>query len=325
MGGRAADAIDGLASSLRHRLDAVAEARSLSAQARLSAVVVGAAPLGYLAFSAMVDPGAVTALVATGVGRVCLVVGLGLEALAGSLDPAHPEVGRVRATTMLPWVLGAAWGIAVAVPLARRAGAGPGRGARHLAGVGPAIATGAARAVVATRGAGGASTPTVWSSGSCAHSARIGASAVPTPRSPATCPSPSICSASRSARGARRTSRWRSRRSGRRHRWRSRSTTSCAVARSASTSNTRSKRSPAPGRACVRWPTRCSPPTGSGCRSGPVLARLAEEDRTALRRAAEAHARRIPVRLLFPLVFLVLPAFVLLTVVPGLAAGLGRL
>jgi tight adherence protein B len=83
MGGRAAAAIDGLASSLRHRLDAVAEARSLSAQARLSAVVVGAAPLGYLAFSAMVDPGAVTALVDTGVGRVCLVVGLGLEALAG--------------------------------------------------------------------------------------------------------------------------------------------------------------------------------------------------------------------------------------------------
>jgi tight adherence protein B len=83
MGGRAADAIDGLASSLRHRLDAVAEARSLSAQARMSAVVVGAAPLGYLAFSAMVDPAAVTTLIDTGVGRACLVVGLGLEALAG--------------------------------------------------------------------------------------------------------------------------------------------------------------------------------------------------------------------------------------------------
>ena len=40
---------------------------------------------------------------------------------------------------------------------------------------------------------------------------------------------------------------------------------------------------------------------------------------------AETHARRVPVRLLFPLVFLVLPAFVLLTVVPGLAAGLSRL
>ena len=83
MGGRAAGAIDGLATSLRHRLDAIAEARSLSAQARLSAVVVGAAPLGYLAFAALVDPGAVDLLVTTGVGRVCLVVGLGLEALAG--------------------------------------------------------------------------------------------------------------------------------------------------------------------------------------------------------------------------------------------------
>jgi tight adherence protein B len=82
MGGRAAEAIDGLAASLRHRLDAAAEAHSLSAQARLSAVVVGAAPLAYLAFSSLVDPRAVTVLVATSVGRVCLGVGLGLEALA---------------------------------------------------------------------------------------------------------------------------------------------------------------------------------------------------------------------------------------------------
>jgi hypothetical protein len=57
----------------------------------------------------------------------------------------------------------------------------------------------------------------------------------------------------------------------------------------------------------------------------PALGRLAAEERASLRRRAEAHARRIPVRLLFPLVFLVLPAFVLLTVVPGLAAGLARL
>jgi len=82
MGGRAADAIDGLASSLRHRLDAAAEARSLSTQARLSAVVVGAAPLGYLAFASLIDASAVDALVTTAVGRVCLVVGIGLEALA---------------------------------------------------------------------------------------------------------------------------------------------------------------------------------------------------------------------------------------------------
>jgi len=82
IGGRAADAIDGLASSLRHRLDAAADAHALSAQARLSAVVVGAAPVGYLAFSAMVDPASVTLLVDSGVGRVCLVLGLALEVLA---------------------------------------------------------------------------------------------------------------------------------------------------------------------------------------------------------------------------------------------------
>ena len=62
-----------------------------------------------------------------------------------------------------------------------------------------------------------------------------------------------------------------------------------------------------------------------GAPVGPALARLAAEERAALRRRSEAHARRVPVRLLFPLTFLVLPAFVLITVVPGLAAGLARL
>ena len=61
-----------------------------------------------------------------------------------------------------------------------------------------------------------------------------------------------------------------------------------------------------------------------GAPIGPALARLAAEERAALRRRAEADARRMPVRLLFPLVFLVLPAFGLLTVVPTLVSGLGR-
>jgi pilus assembly protein TadC len=62
-----------------------------------------------------------------------------------------------------------------------------------------------------------------------------------------------------------------------------------------------------------------------GAPVAPALNRLAAEERAALRRRADAHARRVPVRLLFPLVFLVLPAFVLLTLVPGLASGLARL
>ena len=62
-----------------------------------------------------------------------------------------------------------------------------------------------------------------------------------------------------------------------------------------------------------------------GAPVGPALARLAAEQRAELRRRAETHARRVPVRLLFPLVFVVLPAFGLLTVIPTLLAGLSRI
>jgi tight adherence protein C len=50
----------------------------------------------------------------------------------------------------------------------------------------------------------------------------------------------------------------------------------------------------------------------------PVLQKLAEDLRERRLRSAQADARRAPVRVLFPLVFCVLPAFVLLTVVPVL-------
>lgn len=59
-----------------------------------------------------------------------------------------------------------------------------------------------------------------------------------------------------------------------------------------------------------------------GAPVGDALTRLATEERATLRRRAEARARTVPVRLLFPLVFLVLPAFGLLSVVPVLLAGL---
>lgn len=52
---------------------------------------------------------------------------------------------------------------------------------------------------------------------------------------------------------------------------------------------------------------------------------IASEHRRDRRRAAEQRARQAPVRMLFPLVFLVLPAFLLLTVVPMLMSTLGSL
>lgn len=63
----------------------------------------------------------------------------------------------------------------------------------------------------------------------------------------------------------------------------------------------------------------------SGTPLGPALQRLADSERRRCRRAAEARARRLPVLLLGPLVGLVLPAFVVLTIVPAaLSSVAGR-
>lgn len=83
VGGRSADALEGLATSLRDRNALIAEARALSAQARMSAYVVGGTPLLYLAWSAIVDRDALHAVVGTSVGRICLLAGCALEVIGG--------------------------------------------------------------------------------------------------------------------------------------------------------------------------------------------------------------------------------------------------
>ena len=60
----------------------------------------------------------------------------------------------------------------------------------------------------------------------------------------------------------------------------------------------------------------------SGAPVAAPLMRLAAATRAQSRRRAMARARTVPVRLLFPLVFLVLPAFLLLTVAPVVLASL---
>ncbi len=59
-----------------------------------------------------------------------------------------------------------------------------------------------------------------------------------------------------------------------------------------------------------------------GAPLGENLARLAEDVRADRRRNAEEMARKVPVKLLFPLVFCTLPAFGLLTVAPLIAGAL---
>ena len=65
--------------------------------------------------------------------------------------------------------------------------------------------------------------------------------------------------------------------------------------------------------------------TRYGTPIGPSLDRLADEARRDTQRRAEQAARRVPVKLLFPLVCCVLPAFALLTVAPVLASGIRAL
>jgi len=56
-----------------------------------------------------------------------------------------------------------------------------------------------------------------------------------------------------------------------------------------------------------------------------ALERLSTEGRATRRRLADTHARKLPVRLSFPLVCCTLPAFVLLTIAPLLAGALTTL
>jgi tight adherence protein B len=81
-GGPAAPALDGLAAGLRDRHEAAGEAAALSAQARLSALVVGGAPAVSLALSLLADRRVAPTLIATAAGRACVLTGLALQGLA---------------------------------------------------------------------------------------------------------------------------------------------------------------------------------------------------------------------------------------------------
>lgn len=59
-----------------------------------------------------------------------------------------------------------------------------------------------------------------------------------------------------------------------------------------------------------------------GAEAESALERIGEDARARLRQEAETRSRTVPVRLLFPLVLCVLPAFALLGVAPALLSGL---
>lgn len=80
-GGANARAVDGVASTVRQRLAVAGEARALTAQPRVSAQVIGLAPVAFAAFSAATDPDLARLLFTTPLGWAMLVTGLSLDLL----------------------------------------------------------------------------------------------------------------------------------------------------------------------------------------------------------------------------------------------------
>ena len=73
-------ALDGVANALLDRVEVADEVRALAAQARTSAMVLVALPPAGAALFSVLDPGFLSVLFGTTLGRVCLLVGSSLDA-----------------------------------------------------------------------------------------------------------------------------------------------------------------------------------------------------------------------------------------------------
>jgi tight adherence protein B len=81
-GGDLPSVLDGLAVTLRERRNAQREVRALTAQARLSGVILGLLPIGFFAFLMLTSRHEMLEAIATPLGGSALGIGLGLEVLA---------------------------------------------------------------------------------------------------------------------------------------------------------------------------------------------------------------------------------------------------
>jgi tight adherence protein B len=81
-GGDLPTVLDNLARTLRERRAAHREVRALTAQARLSGVILGMLPIGFFGFLLLTSRREMLQAIGTPLGRIALGIGLGLEALA---------------------------------------------------------------------------------------------------------------------------------------------------------------------------------------------------------------------------------------------------
>jgi len=81
-GGDLPTVLDGLAATLRERRAAHRDVRALTAQARLSGVILGLLPIGFFGFLLLTSRHEMLQAIGTPLGGMALGVGLGLETLA---------------------------------------------------------------------------------------------------------------------------------------------------------------------------------------------------------------------------------------------------
>ena len=81
-GGDLPAVLENLVRTLRDRRAAQREVRALTAQARLSAVILGSLPIGFFAFLLLTSRREMLDAMAAPVGRIAVALGLGLEGLA---------------------------------------------------------------------------------------------------------------------------------------------------------------------------------------------------------------------------------------------------
>lgn len=93
-GGARAQAVDNVAATLRERQAVSREAHALATQARLSALVIVVAPVGFSVFVAGADPQALGFLFGTPIGWLCIGTGTVLD-LAGAVWMHHLARGVV--------------------------------------------------------------------------------------------------------------------------------------------------------------------------------------------------------------------------------------
>jgi tight adherence protein B len=81
VGGAAARSLDAVAATIRDRHAIAHDVRVLSTQARVSAFVLGVAPVAFGALAGAIDPSTATFLLASTPGHLCRVVGLALDGI----------------------------------------------------------------------------------------------------------------------------------------------------------------------------------------------------------------------------------------------------